>query len=121
MCGLGILSSNLVPCSTQAPPHRRRVLRHGVPAHAVHGAPRVPAEEAGQPVRAAPLRLQDPPARLPDPAAGGGQLQGAHEDDDVQQREEIIIMITTTKEEKLNRSIVSREENNGTEQRHMMM
>ena len=74
---------------SQTPPHGRRVLRDGVPAHAVHGAPRVPAQAAGQPVRAAPLRLQDPPARLPDPAAGRGQLQGAHEDDDVQQREEI--------------------------------
>ena len=81
--------------SSQAPPHGRRVLRHGVPAHAVHGAPRVPAQEAGQPVRAAPLRLQDPPARLPDTAAGGGQLESTHEThthegDDAEQREEIM-------------------------------
>ena len=74
----------------QASPHGRRVLRHRISAHAVHGAPRIPAQAAGEPVRAAALRLQDPPARLPDPATGGGELQGPHEDDDVQQREEII-------------------------------
>ena len=34
------------------------------------------AKEARQPVCAAPLRLQDPPPGLPDPAAGRGQLQG---------------------------------------------
>lgn len=34
------------------------------------------AKEARQPVCATPLRLQDPPPGLPDPAAGRGQLQG---------------------------------------------
>ena len=35
----------------QTSPHRRRLLRHRLPAHVVHGAPRVQAQEAGQPVR----------------------------------------------------------------------
>lgn len=32
------------------------------------------------------VRLQDPPSRVPDPAAGSGQLQGATSDALVQQR-----------------------------------
>jgi len=34
----------------QAPPHGRRLLRHRIPAYAVHGAPGVQAEKTSQPV-----------------------------------------------------------------------
>ena len=32
------------------PPHRRSLLRHGLPTHALHGARRVPTKETAQPV-----------------------------------------------------------------------
>lgn len=57
----------------EAPPHGRRVLRHGLPAHALHGAPGVPTEARRQPVRRASLRLQDPPAGVRATAAGRRQ------------------------------------------------
>ena len=42
----GRLHPQVVP----PPPHRRGLLRHRLPPHALHGAPRVPAQEARQPV-----------------------------------------------------------------------
>ena len=80
----------------QTPPHWWRLLWYRLPSHALHGAPWVQvifsiwliigiciwqlfllqAKEASQPVCPSPVRVQDPPPGLPDPAAGCGQLQG---------------------------------------------
>lgn len=40
----------LHPQILPTPSHRRSLFRDGFPPHAVHGAPRVPAKAAGQPV-----------------------------------------------------------------------
>lgn len=65
----------------EAPPHGWRLLRHRFPSHALHGAPRVPAQEARQPVCAQALRFQDPSNGLPAAAPSRQQLQEPSEDD----------------------------------------
>jgi len=69
-----------------APPHRRCLFWNGVPAHAVHGAPRVQAQTPSQPICTKVVWLQDSPAGVPATVPGSGQLQDAHEDPGPQQQ-----------------------------------
>ncbi len=53
------------PQVVSPPPHRRSLLRHRVPAYAVHGPPWVSPQKTGKPVRSQTLRVQDSPLGIP--------------------------------------------------------
>lgn len=70
-----------------------RIFWHRLPPYVVHGSPGLPAEAAGQAVRAASLWLQDPPTRLWN-AGNSGNIQGTRTLHRVQQWQTLINILT---------------------------